>query len=163
MTAASSRRPQCKIPKPESQCYNPTSQDMLTIGIHYLSDVASLDLRGKFIKGQGGFQLQMLVEKVLTAGTRKVLLNMTEVPMLDSMAIGEIVRAYNRVQEAGGSLRLVGLTDRVYGALKITRLLDLIENFPTEAEAAASFEAAKPAQPKTKRTRAKKQVTSEEK
>ena len=38
---------------------------MITIGIHYLGTIASLDMRGKFIKGQGGFQLQMLVDKVL--------------------------------------------------------------------------------------------------
>jgi anti-sigma B factor antagonist len=112
---------------------------MITIGIHYLGTIASLDMRGKFIKGQGGFQLQMLVDKVLQAGTSKILLNLTEVPIIDSMGIGEIVRAFKRVQEAGGILKLVGVTDRVYGALKITQLLDLIESFNTEDEAAASF------------------------
>jgi anti-sigma B factor antagonist len=112
---------------------------MITIGIHYLGTIASLDMRGKFIKGQGGFQLQMLVDKVLQAGTSKILLNLTEVPIIDSMGIGEIVRAFKRVQEAGGILKLVGVTDRVYGALKITQVLDLIESFDTEDEAAASF------------------------
>jgi anti-sigma B factor antagonist len=112
---------------------------MITIGIHYIGTIASLDMRGKFIKGQGGFQLQMLVDKVLQAGTSKILLNLTEVPIIDSMGIGEIVRAFKRVQEAGGTLKLVGVTDRVYGALKITQLLDLIESFNTEDEAAASF------------------------
>lgn len=112
---------------------------MITIGIHYIGTIASLDMRGKFIKGQGGFQLQMLVDKVLQAGTSKILLNLTEVPIIDSMGIGEIVRAFKRVQEAGGVLKLVGVTDRVYGALKITQLLDLIESFKTEEEAVASF------------------------
>lgn len=112
---------------------------MLTIGIHYDGVVASLDMRGKFIKGQGGFQLQMLVDKVLQAGTSKVLLNLTEVPIIDSMGIGEIVRAFKKVSESGGTLKLVGVTDRVYGALKITQLLDLIESYKTEAEAVASF------------------------
>jgi anti-sigma B factor antagonist len=115
---------------------------MLTIGIHYLSDVASIDLRGKFIKGQGGYQLQMLVDKVLAAGTKHVLLNLTEVPIIDSMGIGEIVRAFTRVKDEGGALKLVGLTDRVYGALKITQLLKVIESFRTEQEALASFESA---------------------
>jgi len=112
---------------------------MITIGIHYIGTIASLDMRGKFIKGQGGFQLQMLVDKVLQAGTSKILLNLTEVPIIDSMGIGEIVRAFKRVQEAGGTFKLVGVTDRVYGALKITQLLDLIESFDTEEEAVASF------------------------
>ncbi|MFN0108166.1 MAG: STAS domain-containing protein [Blastocatellia bacterium] len=112
---------------------------MLTLGIHYAGTIASLDMRGKFIKGQGGFQLQMLVDKVLTAGTTKILLNLTEVPIIDSMGIGEIVRAFKRASEAGGVLKLVGVTDRVYGALKITQLLDLIESYKTEEEALASF------------------------
>lgn len=129
---------------------------MITIGIHYLDDIASLDVRGKFIKGQGGFQLQMLIDKVLTAGTTKILLNLTGVPMVDSMGIGEIVRAFTRVQEGGGTLKLVGLTDRVYGAMQITRLLSLIENFKTEAEAVESF-AAKNGKPARTRSRKKKE------
>lgn len=125
---------------------------MITIGIHYLGTVASLDMRGKFIKGQGGFQLQMLVDKVLQAGTSKILLNLTEVPIIDSMGIGEIVRAFKRVQESGGTLKLVGVTDRVYGALKITQLLDLIESFDTEDAAVASFGKEKKGRSKKKKS-----------
>jgi anti-sigma B factor antagonist len=135
---------------------------MLTIGIHYIDVVASLDLRGKFIKGQGGFQLQMLIDKVLSAGTSKVILNLTGVPIVDSMGIGEIVRAYNKVRDAGGELKLVGLTDRVYGALKITQLLELIESFKTEDEATKSFtkeEVAEPKEEKKKSTRGRKRKT----
>ena len=128
---------------------------MLTIGIHYLDTIASIDMRGKFIKGQGGFQLQMLVDKVLTAGTEKVVLNLTEVPIIDSMGIGEIVRAYNKVRDAQGEFKLVGLTDRVYGALRITQLLDLIESFKTEEEAVESF--------KEKKSKGKKRKTIETK
>lgn len=127
---------------------------MLTIGIHYAGTIASLDMRGKFIKGQGGFQLQMLVDKVLTAGTSKILLNLTEVPIIDSMGIGEIVRAFKRTTESGGVLKLVGVTDRVYGALKITQLLDLIESYKTEDEAVASFG-------KEKKTKGKKKKGEE--
>jgi anti-sigma B factor antagonist len=133
-TIADNYKPQSAIRKLYSE-----TPIMITIGIHYIGTIASLDMRGKFIKGQGGFQLQMLVDKVLQAGTSKILLNLTEVPIIDSMGIGEIVRAFKRVQEAGGTLKLVGVTDRVYGALKITQLLDLIESFDTEDEAAASF------------------------
>ena len=112
---------------------------MLKIGIHYVGTIASLDMSGKFIKGQGGHQLQILTDKVMEAGTTKILLNLTGVPIIDSMGIGEIVRAFKRVQEAGGELKLVGGTDRVYGALRITQLLDLIESHKTEDEAVASF------------------------
>jgi anti-sigma B factor antagonist len=113
---------------------------MLTIGIHYVETIASLDLRGKFIKGQGGFQLQMLIDRLMGAGTNQILLNLTEVPIIDSMGIGEIVRAYKKVKDGGGELKLVGLTDRVYGALKITQLLDLIASFPDEDEAVKTFQ-----------------------
>src|SRR5262249_10557077 len=145
---------------PRSAIHNPIfagNPTMMTIGIHYLSTVASLDLKGKFIKGQGGFQLQMLVDKVLSAGTTQVILNLTGVPIIDSMGIGEIVRAYNKVRDAGGTLKLVGLTDRVYGALKITQLLELIESFETEDAAADSFgEEKEKEKPKKPRGRKKK-------
>ena len=135
---------------------------MITIGIHYLGTVASLDMRGKFIKGQGGFQLQMLVDKVLQAGTSKILLNLTEVPIIDSMGIGEIVRAFKRVQESGGTLKVVGVTDRVYGALKITQLLDLIESFDTEEAAVASFGKEKKGKGKKKKSDEKSEESGDE-
>lgn len=130
---------------------------MITIGIHYLEDIASVDVRGKFIKGQGGFQLQMLISKVLLAGTTKIILNLSEVPMVDSMGIGEIVRAFTTVQEAGGILKLVGLTERVYGALQITRLLSLIESYKTEEEGVASFGAAED-KPKPRKRKKKEEI-----
>ncbi len=130
---------------------------MITIGIHYLEDIASVDVRGKFIKGQGGFQLQMLISKVLLAGTTKIILNLSEVPMVDSMGIGEIVRAFTTVQEAGGILKLVGLTERVYGALQITRLLSLIESYKTEEEGVVSFGAAE-AKPKPRKRKKKEEL-----
>jgi anti-sigma B factor antagonist len=139
---------------------------MLTIGIHYIDAIASLDLRGKFIKGQGGFQLQMLVDKVLTAGTSRVILNLTGVPIIDSMGIGEIVRAYNKVRDAGGELKLVGLTDRVYGALKITQLLELIDSCKTEDEAVEKFggehpESADESRGEKKKTRGRKRKAAD--
>ena len=135
---------------------------MITIGIHYLEDIASVDVRGKLIKGQGRFQLQMMIDKVLIAGTTHILLNLTGVPMVDSMGIGEIVRAFTKVQDAGGTLKLVGLTDRVYGALQITRLLSLIESFKTEEEAVVSFVTTN-GKPKAKpRSRKKKDPEIEE-
>ena len=47
------------------------------------------------------------------------------------------------------------MTDRVYGALKITQLLDLIERFETEESAVASFG-------KEKKGRSKKKKTDED-
>lgn len=129
---------------------------MMTIRIHYAGTVASLDMEGKFIKGQGGFQLQMLVDKVLTAGTSKILLNLTKVPIIDSMGIGEIVRAYKKVLDAGGMLKLVGVTDRVYGALQVTQLLNTIESYDSEEEALESFS-------KTKKARSRKKAEDDRK
>ncbi len=127
---------------------------MMTIRIHYAGTIASLDMEGKFIKGQGGFQLQMLVDKVLTAGTSRILLNLTKVPIIDSMGIGEIVRAYKRVVDSGGMLKLVGVTDRVYGALQVTQLLNTIESYETEEEALESFA-------KEKKSKGRKKAASE--
>ncbi|MBK9314585.1 MAG: STAS domain-containing protein [Acidobacteria bacterium] len=123
---------------------------MMTIRIHYAGTVASLDMEGKFIKGQGGFQLQILVDKVMSAGTTKVLLNLTKVPIIDSMGIGEIVRAYKKVIDAGGILKLVGVTDRVYGALQVTQLLNTIESYDTEEDALESFSKEKKAKGRKK-------------
>ena len=57
---------------------------------------------------------------------------------------------------------LVGVTDRVYGALKITQLLDLIESFDTEEAAVASFGKEKKGRGKKKKSDEKSEESGDE-
>jgi anti-sigma B factor antagonist len=71
----------------------------------------------------------------------KIILNLADVPYVDSAGLGEIVRTYTTVSKNGGSLKLLNLTKRITDLLAITKLLTVFETFDAESDAVRSFSA----------------------
>jgi anti-sigma B factor antagonist len=108
-----------------------------------VGDVVVLDLKGKITLGEGDELLKDKVNSLVNQGHRKIVLNLAEVPYIDSAGLGEIVRTYTTVSRQGGSLKLLNLTKRITDLLSITKLLTVFETFESEDEAVRSFAAAK--------------------
>ena len=105
-----------------------------------LENVVVLDLKGKLTIGEGDVLLKETVQKLMDQGHNKLLLNLEDVPYVDSAGLGEIVRTYTTVSRQGGSLKLVNLTKRITDLLAITKLLTVFDTFESEAEAVSSFQ-----------------------
>src|SRR6195256_7083643 len=106
-----------------------------------VGDVMVLDIKGKITLGEGDEQLKDKVNSLVNQGHRKMVLNLAEVPYLESAGLGEVVRAYTTVSRQGGSLKLLNLTKRITDLLSITKLLTVFETFDSENEAVRSFSA----------------------
>jgi len=104
-----------------------------------VSDITVLDLKGKMTLGEGDELLKDKVNSLVNQGHKKIVLNLAEVPYIDSAGLGEVVRTYTTVSRQGGSLKLLNLTKRIEDLLSITKLLTVFETFDTEAEAIKSF------------------------
>ncbi len=104
-----------------------------------VGDVAILDLHGKILIGEGDDALRHAVGKLVGAGKAKILLNLADVPYVDSAGLGEIVRCYTTVSKSGGRLKLVNLTKKIQDLLAITKLLTVFETYDTEDEAVRNF------------------------
>ena len=104
-------------------------------------DVTILDLKGKITLGDGDELLKDKIGSLIQQGRKKLLLNLAEVPYIDSAGLGEIVRTYTTVSRQGGNLKLVNLTKRITDLLSITKLLTVFETFDSEPEALKSFQA----------------------
>jgi anti-sigma B factor antagonist len=106
-----------------------------------VGDVVVLDLKGRVTLGDGDELLKDKVNSLVNRGFKKIVLNLAEVPYVDSAGLGEIVRTYTTVSRQGGSLKLLNLTKRISDLLSITKLLTVFETFDTENEAIKSFQA----------------------
>ncbi len=103
--------------------------------------VTILDIHGKLTLGEGDELLRDKVNSLVHQGRKKILLNLSEVPYIDSAGLGEIVRTYTTVSRQGGSLKLLNLTKRIQDLLSITKLLTVFETFENEKDAVKSFAA----------------------
>src|SRR5947209_11555530 len=105
-----------------------------------LDDVVILDLSGRITMGEGTLVLRDRIQKLLTAGDRKFLLNLADVDYIDSSGLGELVTSFTTVRNQGGQLKLLNLTRRVHDLLQITKLLTVFDVHEDEAKAISSFE-----------------------
>ncbi len=104
-----------------------------------VGEVIVLDLHGKIMIGEGDDALRDAVAKLVDGGKSKILLNLADVPYVDSAGLGEIVRCYTTVSKNGGRLKLINLTKKIQDLLAITKLLTVFETFDAEDEAVRSF------------------------
>jgi anti-sigma B factor antagonist len=104
-----------------------------------VSDVVVLDLHGKILIGEGDDALRDAVTRLVDSGKTKIILNLADVPYVDSAGLGEIVRCYTTVSRKGGKLKLLNLTKKIKDLLAITKLLTVFETYDSEDEAAKSF------------------------
>jgi anti-sigma B factor antagonist len=106
-----------------------------------VGDVVVLDVQGRVMLGEGDEILKDKVNSLLNQGHRKLVLNLAQVPYIDSAGLGEIVRTFTTVSRQGGSLKLLNLTKRITDLLSITKLLTVFETYDSENEAVQSFSA----------------------
>jgi anti-sigma B factor antagonist len=104
-----------------------------------VNDVTILDLKGKITLGDGDEVLKDKINSLVLQNRRRILLNLADVPYIDSAGLGEVVRTYTTVSRQGGQLKLVNLTKRITDLLSITKLLTVFETFDSEAEALKSY------------------------
>ena len=104
-----------------------------------VNNVTILDLKGKITLGEGDEALKDKINSLIQQDRKRILLNLAEVPYIDSAGLGEVVRTYTTVSRQGGQLKLVNLTKRITDLLSITKLLTVFETFDSEPEALKSY------------------------
>src|SRR5438067_8492614 len=106
-------------------------------------DVVIVDFEGRLAVGVGDDLLPRLIEQLLGEGTRKILLNLSEMDYIDSNGLGELVQSLKTSKRFGASLRLLKPQDRVRKTLRLTNLLPMFSVYDSESEAIRSFAADK--------------------
>ena len=104
-----------------------------------VGDVTVLDLDGRLEIGDGDIQFAACVDALIRAGQRKVLVNLRDVVHIDSGGIGVLVGKHTSLRRRDGALKLCQLPESAHRALAVTRLLTILDSFPSESEAIASF------------------------
>ncbi len=110
----------------------------LKMSTRTLNGVMVVDCSGRLVFGEESASLRDMVKKLL-AQSPKVVLNLRDVNQVDSGGLGTLVSLYTTARNAGGTLKLACLNQRVGDLLQITKLVTIFEVFDHEEKAAASF------------------------
>lgn len=103
--------------------------------MRFKDDVAILGLSGRFLAGSDGPYLRQKVKDLMDAGTKKLIIDFSDVPYIDSTGLGFLAGARVTAQNADCAMVLAGLNRHVR---KILEDVNLMQIFPTaDSEVAA--------------------------
>jgi len=99
------------------------------------SDAAIITLRGSMMLGKDGAEMETLVPRLLKAGRKNLIFDLSGVTHMDSTGIGRFIHAYSLVGQAGGQIRLAAAPTYIRTSFRVTRLDTVFKFFPTLEEA----------------------------
>ena len=103
------------------------------------ADVTILDLKGRLRVGGNAVALHRSIRSLLLEKKTRIVLNLAGVTFIDSCGLGELIASQVSVENKGGEIKLMGLTDSLRELLTVTRLLAVFETYENEADAIQSF------------------------
>ena len=89
---------------------------------------------------QAAQHLKDKINSLVSQQRTEIVVNLKNVPCIDSGGLGQLVASFASVRKAGGVLKLLNVGSRNNDLLSITRLVMVFESFESEAEAVQSFQ-----------------------
>jgi anti-sigma B factor antagonist len=104
-----------------------------------VNGVTVLEIHGKILMGEGDIAIKKKVDELLAENVKSVILDLANVPYIDSSGLGELIRCYTTMRKANGTLKLANVTERIVDLLTITKLITVFEYYKSVDEAVNSF------------------------
>ena len=99
------------------------------------NDVVIFRIKGD-IDAYSSPSLKDKIVKEIESGTKKLVLNLTNVDYIDSAGLGVLVALLKRIKKEQGVLRIAGLKPNILKIFQLTRLNQIFDIFNTEEQAA---------------------------
>ena len=110
----------------------------LTITSRNVDSVSIIDMSGDLV-ARDSSALRETIEKLLSSGERKFVLNLAGVSYIDSSGLGQLIWAYTTVRHQNGDVKLLNLTKRVQDVMQLTKLLTVFDVFDSESRAVGAL------------------------
>ena len=107
----------------------------VTIQERLAGDVVVLDVAGRISATDQQRTLQLAVVRLLVEGWKRIVVNMEQVPYIDSTGLADLVEIIRASQREGGSLCLAKPSPRVRELLTLVKLTSVVDVFDSEEDA----------------------------
>ena len=112
----------------------------MEIDVRTQDQVKIVKLKGRLNLGPALDRTNELIVDLLNAGETRFVLDLEDVPTIDSSGIGLLVRHMTMAKQRGGSLKLLKPSKFALQTLKLVRVLNLFEVFDEQQAAVESFQ-----------------------
>lgn len=113
----------------------------MDLDIRESGNICSLKLKGRFLSGDPVNQFEAAFQSALASGHIFLVIDLEDVPYIDSSGIGSVVNSLRKSTKLGGNAKLVKPSPFVAKTFKMVGILGLFGVYETEADAVAAYEA----------------------
>lgn len=97
-------------------------------------------LKGRLAMGPPLERFNSTITQLLGKGENRIVIDLEEVPSIDSSGIGTLVRFLTSAKQSGGAIRLLKPSKFTVQTLRMVGLLNLFSTFEDSKSAVASFQ-----------------------
>ncbi len=101
--------------------------------------IATLKMTGRLTVSDEPGSLKQAAADAVAGGAKSVVLDLSQVPYIDSTRLGELIAAHVTVSRQGGRLVVAGATSHISNLLKVAGLGGIFESFGSVADAHAAL------------------------
>ena len=95
------------------------------------SDPTVIAINGDVLGGADAMEFSRTLNEQVQAGARQVIVDLSDVHLMNSSGLGMLVAASTSLRSSGGRLMVVGANERIVSLLKMTRLDSVFANYET--------------------------------
>jgi len=110
----------------------------MQISTRNLGTVTILDIAGE-IDLYNAVDLEMTIRKLIKENKVRVVINLAQVPFIDSNGLAKLLFTQRELQKVSGMLKLLSLTPNIRKLFEATKLNTKFEIFESEEDALMAF------------------------
>ena len=103
------------------------------------SGVMVIKMEGSMLGGPEASELNNTLHKLIEGKKKKVVVDLSEVTLMNSSGLGMLIGGVTTMRNAGGDLKIACATDKVAQVFKITKVSNVVELHDDVNAAVKSF------------------------
>jgi anti-sigma B factor antagonist len=112
----------------------------MKIKVKTQNQISIITLNGKVVGDVEVGEIHKAIKKALDKEAKHIVVNLEDVSWMGSIGIGILICCLTSVKNAGGEMKLSGLSEKVEKIIEMTKLDDIFDIYPTTDSAVASFD-----------------------
>jgi anti-sigma B factor antagonist len=129
-----------KPPMKQSRKVQIASESAVKVTSQRVNDtLAIVEIEDKLMTEEHIKMLQKAVNDLLEENYKNLIVDLSKIKRINSSGLGSLISIYTSTTSKEGTLKIGGLNEFVKNVLRITKLADVFEIFPTKEEAIKSF------------------------
>lgn len=111
----------------------------MKIDVKNIQDVAVLVVKGNLMGGPETIAVHEKVKELIEEGMTKVVIDLSNVKWMNSSGLGTMMGCMTSLKNAGGDLKLSGVTEKVKSLFMVTKLITIFDTYDSAEDAVGAF------------------------